>query len=293
MPFSSVAQWVALAEQSGRPLWAVALEVERADSGIEPGALLARLAERWAVMEASMTRGLTEPVRSESGLVGGAARSLHEARLAGRTLTTVMADAIARALAVSEVNAAFGRIVAAPTAGSAGVVPGVFAAVASARQLSTDTLVRGLVTAGHIGAVAARRASLAGSAAGCQAENGVASAMAAGALVEMLGAPPRMSDHAAAIALKNLLGLVCDPVAGRVEVPCVKRNAGAAANALAAAEMALAGIESTIPFDEVIDAMAWIGVHMPVELRETSAGGLAQTPTGRRMAQQLKVEVQP
>ncbi len=293
MPFHSMAQWVALAEQSDRPLYQVALEMERTDSGIEPEALLARLAERWEVMEASMTRGLTEEVRSESGLVGAGARRLHEARVAGHTLTQVMADAIARALAVSEVNAAFGRIVAAPTAGSAGVVPGVFAAVAAARNLSRHTVVRGLVTAGHIGAIAARRASLAGSAAGCQAENGVASAMAAGAVVEMLGARPRVSDHAAAIALKNLLGLVCDPVAGRVEVPCVKRNAGAAANALAAAEMALAGIESVIPLDEVIDAMAWIGIHMPVELRETSEGGLAATPTGRRIAERLKVEVDP
>ena len=188
------------------------------------------------------------------------------------------------ALAASESNACMGRIVAAPTAGSSGVLPGVLFSVGDLYSLDRRHLAKGLVVGGCIGRVIASRASLSGAEGGCQAECGAAAAMAAGAAVDICGGTPAQVGDAAAIALKNMLGLVCDPVAGLVEVPCVKRNAGAAAQALVAAEMALCGISSTIPVDEVIDAMASIGHSMPQTLKETALGGLATTPTGLRIA---------
>ena len=199
----------------------------------------------------------------------------------------VAAKAAAYALAANEANAAMGRICAAPTAGSSGVLPGVLFALAEERGLPEEKLALPLVTAGAIGMVIASRASLAGAEGGCQAECGSAAAMAAGAAVDLLGGTPEQIGHAVALSLKNLLGLVCDPVAGLVEVPCVKRNAGAATLALLAADMALAGIQSVIPVDEVIDAMAEVGQAMSPALRETAKGGLAATPTGLACAERI------
>ena len=197
------------------------------------------------------------------------------------------AKAATYALAANEANAAMGRICAAPTAGSSGVLPGVLFAIAEECSIAEDRLGLALVAAGSIGMVIASRASLSGAEGGCQAECGSAAAMAAGAAVDLLGGSPDQVGHAVALALKNLLGLVCDPVAGLVEVPCVKRNAGAAMIALLAAEMALAGIESAIPVDEVMDAMAEIGHALPETLRETGQGGLAGTPTGRAYKERI------
>jgi L-serine dehydratase len=195
--------------------------------------------------------------------------------------------AIAYAIAVGEANAAMGRICAAPTAGSSGVIPGVFFALLEEGILSRADLPRALATAGAIGMVIASRASLSGAEGGCQAECGSAAAMAAGAVTDILGGSPDQTGHAVAICLKNMLGLVCDPVAGLVEVPCVKRNAGAAGQALVAVEMSLSGIESRIPVDEVIDAMDAVGRALPTKLRETAKGGLAVTPTGNKLAQKI------
>jgi L-serine dehydratase len=180
-----------------------------------------------------------------------------------------------------------GRIVAAPTAGASGVLPGVLFSLAETHQLAEDQLVEGLFTAGAVGLVIAKNASLSGAAGGCQAEIGSASAMAAAAAVELVKGSPEQALHAAAIALKNLLGLVCDPVAGLVESPCSKRNAVGTANALVAAEMALAGIESVIPFDEVVAAMYQVGRTLPLTLRETAEGGLAITPTGIKLKKKI------
>lgn len=196
-------------------------------------------------------------------------------------------DAVSKAVATNEVNAAMGMICATPTAGSAGVVPGVLFAVKNKLNPTHEQMVRFLFTAGAFGFVVANNASISGAAGGCQAEVGSAAAMAAASIVEMAGGTPQQSAHAFSISLKNMLGLVCDPVAGLVEVPCVKRNAMGAANAMVAADMALAGIESRIPTDEVIDAMYRIGQTMPSALRETAQGGLAATPTGRWLEKRI------
>jgi L-serine dehydratase len=198
---------------------------------------------------------------------------------------------LARALAVQEVNAAMGVIVAAPTAGGAGVLPAVLTGLADAQKLDDDALVDALATAGLIGAVVAERASLSGAEGGCQAETGAAAAMAAGAATEMLGGTPTQVVNAVALAQQGTLGLVCDPLGGLVELPCVFRNATGAAIALAAIEMALAGITFAIPADEVIDTMGEIGRDMDVRYRETAGGGLAATPTGRRLARERLVQI--
>jgi L-serine dehydratase len=192
---------------------------------------------------------------------------------------------------VQEVNAAMGVIVAAPTAGGAGVLPAVLTGLADARGIGDDALIDALATAGLIGAVVAQRASLSGAEGGCQAETGAAAGMAAGAATEMLGGTPSQAGHAVALAQQGTLGLVCDPLGGLVELPCVFRNATGAAIAMAAIEMALAGITFAIPADEVIDTMGEIGRSMDVRYRETAGGGLAATPTGRRLARERLFQI--
>ncbi|HEY3425364.1 MAG TPA: L-serine ammonia-lyase, iron-sulfur-dependent, subunit alpha, partial [Negativicutes bacterium] len=200
---------------------------------------------------------------------------------------SIMSKAVMIALAVGEANASMGRIVAAPTAGASGTLPAVLFSLAEARGLRRPALAKALVVSGAIGMVIASRATLSGAAGGCQAECGSAGAMAAGAAVELYGGNPEQVGQAVAMTLKNMLGLVCDPVAGLVEVPCVKRNAGATAVAMVAAEMALAGIESVIPVDEVIDAMSAVGSAMSCTLKETAQGGLAVSPTGLAWADKI------
>jgi len=243
--------------------------------------LLAKMEAMLVVIKESIDFGLTG-VRSHSGLTGGAAKRLLEAseqKQFNNILGDKAKDAMVYAMAVAEANAAMGRIVAAPTAGASGVLPGVFFALKKHYNLSDQVLAEGLVVAGGIGLVIADRASLAGATGGCQAECGSAAAMAAGAAVAMLGASPSQVGHAVSIVFKNVLGLVCDPVAGLVEVPCIKRNGSCALQALAAAELALAGIESFIPADEAIDAMKSVGDSLPCALKETAGGGMATTPT--------------
>lgn len=234
-----------------------------------------------SVMEAAVQKGL-EGVTSQTGLTGGDAVKLQAYIRSGKSLSgPLILDAVSKAVATNEVNAAMGTICATPTAGSAGVVPGTLFAVKEKLNPTREQMIRFLFTAGAFGFVVANNASISGAAGGCQAEVGSASGMAAAAIVEMAGGTPEQSAEAMAITLKNMLGLVCDPVAGLVEVPCVKRNAMGASNAMIAADMALAGITSRIPCDEVIDAMYKIGQTMPTALRETGQGGLAATPIGR------------
>ena len=223
--------------------------------------------------------------RSACNLTGGDARKVETCAvsLAGPVLTEI----IATALKVGECNACMGRIVAAPTAGACGVLPAVLLPIRKKYDFSEEKMVKALYVSAGFGQVIATRASIAGAEGGCQAEIGSASAMAAAALVSLLGGTPEQMAAACATALQNLLGLVCDPVAGLVEVPCVKRNVIGAVNALTAAELALAGVENVIPCDEVIDAMRAVGDVMPTALRETGGGGLATTPTGRRIAEEL------
>jgi L-serine dehydratase len=246
--------------------------------------VMGQMERNLVIMEEAVERGL-QGVTSHSGLTGNDAVLLQQYMEKGNTLSGhLLLDAVSKAVATNEVNAAMGMICATPTAGSAGCVPGALFAVKERLQPTREQMIRFLFTAGAFGFVVANNASISGAEGGCQAEVGSAAAMASAAVVEMAGGTPEQSSEAFAITLKNMLGLVCDPVAGLVEVPCVKRNAAGASNAIVSADMALAGITSRIPCDEVIGAMYRIGRSMPSSLRETAEGGLADTPTGRRLA---------
>jgi len=288
--YGSLAEAIRDAEARGVTLATVALEIESRDQGRTIADIREALGRALVVMRHAVEQGLTGDLRSASGLVGGDAAKLRTGP-AGPLAGTVFRDVLMRALAVQEVNAAMGVIVAAPTAGGAGVLPAVLLGIAKQKNFSDEQLVSALATAGLIGAVVAQRASLSGAEGGCQAETGAAAGMAAGAATEMLGGTPSQAGHAVALAQQGTLGLVCDPLGGLVELPCVFRNATGAAIALAAIEMAMAGITFAIPADEVIDTMGEIGAEMDVRYRETAGGGLAATPTGRRLAKERLTQI--
>ncbi len=296
--FNTVRDLVEIAESNGKTLSEVILEYQMGTYGETRDVLVQRMRDNLEVMRESVERGLNQEEQSRSGLVGGNARKVRAA-LEGGTLARggrlvsggPFLRAAMRAMAVNEVNACMGRIVAAPTAGGSGTLPGVLLTVAEEVGADDDDLVMALFTAGAIGMIIMENASISGAAGGCQAETGSAAAMAAAAGVQLAGGTPRQSAHAAAIVLKNMLGLVCDPVAGLVEIPCVKRNAAATAQALLAIDLALAGVESVIPLDEVIVAMGQIGRSMHESLRETAQGGLAATPTARAIERRLAMEM--
>ncbi|MFS0861448.1 L-serine ammonia-lyase, iron-sulfur-dependent, subunit alpha [Fredinandcohnia sp. 179-A 10B2 NHS] len=281
--FRNVAELVELANTKNMKIAEIMISQEVEVTGKSQEEIISQMERNLEVMEQAVERGLSG-VRSHSGLTGGDAVLLQEYMKKGNFLTgrTVL-DAVSKAVATNEVNAAMGTICATPTAGSAGVVPGTLFAVKEKLNPTREQMVHFLFTAGAFGFVVANNASISGAAGGCQAEVGSAAGMAAAAIVELAGGTPQQSAEAMAITLKNMLGLVCDPVAGLVEVPCVKRNAMGAANAMVAADMALAGITSRIPCDEVIEAMYKIGQSMPTALKETAQGGLAATPTGRAL----------
>ena len=288
--YRSLADAIRDAEQKGVSLARLALETEAKDQGRPVEEIRAALRRALEVMRGAVDRGMTGDLFSASGLVGGDAAKLRTGP-AGPLAGTPFRDVLARALAVQEVNAAMGVIVAAPTAGGAGVLPAVLTGLAEARGIPDDSVIDALAVAGLIGAVVAERASLSGAEGGCQAETGAAAAMAAGAATEMLGGSPTQVGHATALALQGTLGLVCDPLGGLVELPCVFRNATGSAIALTGIELALAGVEFKIPVDEVIDVMGEIGASMDVRYRETAGGGLAATPTGRRLARERLVQI--
>ena len=259
----------------------VVLREEQRDSGVAAETIRARLERTWQVMKNAASAGIATDMKSVSGLTGGDAATYYRyCRNHKNLLGPLEAKAVAYALATSGYNAAMGVIAAAPTAGSAGILPGVLIAAQEEYSFPDRDALDALLTAAGIGAVTAARATISGAAGGCQAECGTAAAMAAAALAEAMGGSPRQCVNAAALALKNSFGLVCDPVAGLVEVPCVKRNGIYAVLAIAAADLALAGIESFVPLDQVIDAMYQIGCGMPACVRETGEGGLAVTPAG-------------
>ncbi len=288
--YRSLADAIRDAEQKGVSLARLALETEAKDQGRPVEEIRAALRRALEVMRGAVDRGMTGDLFSASGLVGGDAAKLRTGP-AGPLAGTPFRDVLARALAVQEVNAAMGVIVAAPTAGGAGVLPAVLTGLAHARGIPDDSVIDALAVAGLIGAVVAERASLSGAEGGCQAETGAAAAMAAGAATEMLGGSPAQVGHATALAMQGTLGLVCDPLGGLVELPCVFRNATGSAIALTGIELALAGVEFKIPVDEVIDVMGEIGASMDVRYRETAGGGLAATPTGRRLARERLVQI--
>lgn len=280
MAYASFEELAAAAEVHGS-LGSATLASEAEKTGCAASALRERMLDTLVVMKQAVAEGLSGGVKSRSGLTGGDA-ALVNASLGG-PVGAPFTSALAAALATAEVNAAMGRIVAAPTGGASGVLPAVLLTCADRAGADDDAVLNALFAAAGIGAIIASRATLAGAVGGCQAEIGSAAAMAAASAVEMLGGSPEQCGHAASIALQGLTGLVCDPVGGLVEVPCVARNATGTAVALAAVELALAGVTFPIPFDEVVDAAAHVGRALPDSLRETALGGLAATPTGRSL----------
>ncbi len=288
MDFRSLGPIIEQAVRDQRPVWSYVLahEVETSGKGAEE--IMADLKQVLGVMRSAVAQGVERTEPSLSGLTGRESHRVQQFQQQHASLVGgVAAKALAWGLAVSQINAAMGKVVAAPTAGSCGIIPGALLAIADEHHRDDEALCQALLTSAGIGMVIAARASIAGASGGCQAECGSAAAMAAGAIVEMMGGSPQAVGHAVALALKSIMGLVCDPVAGLVEIPCVKRNGFGAVNALVAAEMAMAGVESAIPVDEVIDAMAEVGDRMPPEYKETAKGGLAVTPTGQRMMREL------
>ncbi len=288
MDIKSVNYLMDEAAKNSQPIWQIVLKEEARDSGDTIEHIKDRVADVWAVMKNAAVAGIASDLRSVSGLTGGDAAQYYRHLQSKKSILSPMSSkAMTYSLATSGYNAAMGVIAAAPTCGAAGILPGVLIAAQEEYGFSDRDCMNALITASGIGAVIATRATISGAAGGCQAECGSGASMAAAALVDLLGGTNRQVAHAAALALKNCLGLACDPVAGLVEVPCIKRNGILAVQAIASADMALSGIESFIPIDEVIDAMYQIGINMPASVRETAEGGLAVTPTGLAATRQL------
>ncbi|HET6342105.1 MAG TPA: L-serine ammonia-lyase, iron-sulfur-dependent, subunit alpha [Gemmatimonadota bacterium] len=289
--FKSIAEIVERAEAEEAPVWRVVLAEEVDDSGRSEDEVLARLKDRLQTMREAVARGLGSDAPSVSGLLGGGARRFEEWRGSGASVMgPFLGKVMARAQATMEVNARMGTIVATPTAGSSGILPAVFFAAQEELGFGDDDLVRGLLVAAGVGQVIVARASVAGATGGCQAETGSAAAMAAAALTELRGGSPGVVAQAVAFTLQGMLGLICDPVGGLVEVPCLTRNVSGAVQAVAGSEMALAGLKFPIPADEVIDVMGQVGREMDERYRETARGGLAATPTGKKLAASVRWE---
>jgi L-serine dehydratase len=264
------------------------LKDQSEESGRTPQEEFAKMTEYYGIMKEAVRKGMTENTVSRSGLTGLDAQRVSAWRDGGQTsLGSEASLAMAYALAVSEVNASMGRIVATPTAGSCGIIPGVFVSSQERFGWDDEKMVYGLFSAGAIGYVIANNSFVSGAEGGCQAEVGSAVGMAAGSMVELRGGTPEQAVHAVGLALMNSLGLICDPVGGLVEIPCIVRNGFGAVQALAAADMAMAGMRSAIPSDEVIQVMYEVGSSMPESHRETAKGGLATTPTGRKIMENL------
>ena len=287
MEYTSVSDLCREAEEQGKTISALVLADQAQQMELTREEVYDRMAQRLQVMRQAVQAGMDPALRSTSGLTGGDAAKLMDYAQSGGLSGSFLTRSIARAVAVAEYNAAMGKVVAAPTAGSCGILPGTVVSMLEEGLCGEEAAVMALVTAGAIGMVIAQKACIAGAQGGCQAECGSAAAMAAAALVELKGGSPTQAAHACAMALKNQMGLVCDPVAGLVEIPCIKRNAGGVSIAFTAADMALAGVESKIPVDECIQAMAAVGDAMAPSLKETAQGGLAVTPTGLRLKEQV------
>ena len=280
MDFKNAKELLELCQKQNLPISEIMLRREMTEGEMPEEEARSRMARALAIMKESAHTPIQTPVRSMGGLIGGEAEKLASHQAASRGICgDVLEKAITYAVAVLETNASMGLIVAAPTAGYAGVVPGMLLALQECHSFSDEDLIKALFNAGAIGYLAMRNATVAGAVGGCQAEVGIASAMAASAAVELFGGSPKQCLDAATIVLMNMLGLVCDPVGGLVEYPCQNRNAAGVANALIAAEMALAGLTQLIPFDEMLETMYTVGKRLPAELRETAMGGCANAPS--------------
>ena len=288
LTYESVDELVKAAESNGETISALVLRDQAESMDRSEQDVYEKMERDFAVMRSAVDEGMKRDLRSMSGLTGGEGYRMGEYSRRGEALCgSLLSGAMTRALAVAGCNASMGRIVAAPTAGSCGILPGCLLALCDDRNVPERAAVMAMFTAGAFGLVMAKKASIAGAQGGCQAECGSAAAMAAAALVELMGGTPAQSADACAIAIASQLGLVCDPVAGLVEIPCIKRNASGVAIAFASADMALAGVAPKIPADECIDAMREVGDLLPPSLKETALGGLAATPTGLRLKEQV------
>ena len=288
MALDSMQEILERMEAEDKPFWQVVQDTGREERQVTAEASEEKMRATWQAMLESVTAYQGERM-SLSGLVGGDGERMRRYAREKQPLSgAYLQEVIATALCVGESNACMRKIVAAPTAGACGVLPAVLVPLYQSGQAGEEEILRALYVAAGIGAVVGYRACIAGAAGGCQAEIGTASAMAAGALTALRGGSGEQVGHAVAMALKNLMGLICDPVAGLVEVPCVKRNVVGAVNAVSCADMALAGITSRVPVDQVIDCMGDVGRRLPVEFRETALGGLAATPFGQSVKEQLQ-----
>lgn len=289
MDFKNGKELLALCAADEKKISKVMVEREIFLGGVTESEIINRMRTALSIMNDSVHTPLKEPVKSMGGLIGGEGKKVLEYQGSARTLCgPVLTKAISYALSVLEVNGSMGLIVAAPTAGSSGVVPGSLIAIAEEFDLSEEVLIEALLNASAVGYILTRNASVSGAEAGCQAEVGAASAMAASAIVEIFGGSPEASLSAASMALSNLLGLVCDPIGGLVEAPCQSRNAAGVANAFTAAQLALSGVYHHIPFDEMAQAMYDVGTALPFELRETALGGNAAAPTACTLCKKCK-----
>lgn len=287
LSYNSIDELCKVAAESDKKICEIVLADQAEQMEQTEDELFNKMAENFKVMKDAVKAGKQKDLRSASGLTGGDAYKMENYAQTGGICGNFVNMAIMKALAVSEYNASMGKIVASPTAGSCGILPATILSMVEAGKCDEKQAIMSLFTAGAFGMVIAQNASVAGAEGGCQAECGSASAMAAAVLVELCGGSPIQSAHACAMAIKNELGLVCDPVAGLVEIPCIKRNVSGLMIAFSSAEMALAGIESKIPADECITAMKQVGLSIPCSLRETSQGGLAVTPTGLKLKEQV------
>lgn len=286
--YQSIMELVNAAEQANEKISTLVLKDHAESMGRSELEIYEKMELDFMVMRGSIEEGLNKNLKSMSGLTGGEGYLMNEYAGKGKSLCgDFTSKAMARALAVAGCNAAMGRIVATPTAGSCGILPGCLISMCDEKGMPEKDVIMSMFTAGAFGIVIASRASIAGASGGCQAECGSAAAMTAAALTEIMGGTPMQCADACAIAIANQLGLVCDPVAGLVEIPCIKRNAGGVVIALSSADMALAGVSPKIPVDECLDAMKEVGDALPASLKETAGGGLAATPTGRRLQEQV------
>lgn len=281
--YKNLKELLELCKKEKFPVWKAVLLNEQKCSDLEEAQVFEEMAKRYEIMKSSVKKCLTEPSHGEKNMISGLAKSQFSYAATEGICGNYINKVMAYALSCSEVNASMGKICAAPTAGSCGILPSVMVGISEEKNLSEDVVLKGLLTAAGIGAVITKNATVAGAEGGCQAECGVAAAMAAAAVTEMLGGTPEQAVTACSLALINIMGLVCDPIAGLVQVPCAQRNASQAVNALISADMALAGMRCMIPGDEVVEAMYNVGKMLPDALKETAQGGIAATETGKKI----------
>ena len=286
--YHSCRQLLEMAETRNVPLHEIVIENEMKHSNMSRSEVMEHMKERYVIMFTSAEKALAQPLPTEGSLITGIASTQYRYSQSGDTLCGKFINTVmARALSCSEVNASMGKICAMPTAGSCGIVPAVLISVGEKYEKTQEDVINALITATGLGAVVVENATVAGSEGGCQAECGVAAGMAAAGAVELSGGTPAMSMEAFSLALINIMGLVCDPVAGLVQIPCAQRNASQAVNALLSADLALGGSKFPIPTDEVIDAMYKVGKLLPVQLRETAMGGIAATETAKKITDRI------